>query len=325
VLIRRWSTSGIARASIAIALTAFIVWRADPSVVAAAAAAAAGSWLLVAVGLVVIDRALMAYRWVVLVRVFESPEQVPLLAILRVFFISTFVGTFLPASIGGDTVRAYGLTRANARGAASLASVLMDRLLGVVSLLVVTLAGLVFAAELMADSGLRTAVVVVAVGSAAAGLLIYSERAATAMGGLLALMPSASARRMSDELVRAVRAYASRHGALANVLAGSVAVQLLRILQAYALGRSLGLVAPFTAYFAFVPIILLVMLLPITIYGLGTSQLAFAALFARAGVPAGDAVALSLLFVALGLVGNLPGAFLYASRSRQEPPAEATG
>jgi hypothetical protein len=111
---------------------------------------------------------------------------------------------------------------------------------------------------------------------------------------------------------------------LANVLAGSVAVQLLRILQAYALGRSLGLVPPFTAYFAFVPIILLVMLLPITIYGLGTSQLAFTALFARAGVPAGQAVALSLLFVGLGLVGNLPGAFLYTTRARPKPP-EPTG
>jgi uncharacterized protein (TIRG00374 family) len=325
VLIRRWSTSGIARASIALALTALIVWRADPSVVAAAAAAAAGSWLLVAVGLVVIDRALMAYRWVVLVRVFESSERVPLSAILRVFFLSTFVGTFLPASVGGDAVRAYGLTRANARGAASLASVLMDRLLGVVSLLIVTLAGLVFASELMTDSGLRMAVVAVAIASAAAVLTIYSERAAAVVGLLLAFMPTPAARRRGDELVQAIRAYASRHGALANVLAGSVAVQLLRILQAYALGRSLGLVAPFTAYFAFVPIILLVMLLPITIYGLGTSQLAFAALFARADVAAGDAVALSLLFVALGLVGNLPGAFLYAARPRQEPPAEATG
>jgi hypothetical protein len=72
---------------------------------------------------------------------------------------------------------------------------------------------------------------------------------------------------------------------------------------------------PFTVYLAFVPLILLVMLLPISIYGLGTSQLAFAALFARAGVPAGDAVALSLLFVGLGIVGNLPGALLYVTRA----------
>ena len=32
---------------------------------------------------------------------------------MRIFFVSTFVGTFLPASIGGDAVRAYSLAKLN--------------------------------------------------------------------------------------------------------------------------------------------------------------------------------------------------------------------
>jgi hypothetical protein len=35
--------------------------------------------------------------------------------------------------------------------------------------------------------------------------------------------------------------------------------------------------------------------------------------FARAGVASADAFALSVLFVALGIVGNLPGGLLYAT------------
>ena len=54
------------------------------------------------------------------------------------------------------------------------------------------------------------------------------------------------------------------------------------------------------------------MLLPITINGLGTSQAAFVLFFARAGVPSPQAFALSVLFVALGVVGNLPGGVLWA-------------
>jgi hypothetical protein len=46
--------------------------------------------------------------------------------------------------------------------------------------------------------------------------------------------------------------------------------------------------------------------------GLGTSQVAFQVLFGQVGVPAPEAVALSILFVALGIVGNLPGSLLYA-------------
>jgi hypothetical protein len=55
------------------------------------------------------------------------------------------------------------------------------------------------------------------------------------------------------------------------------------------------------------------MLLPITVNGIGTSQAAFVWFFARAGVDAAPAFALSVLFVALGVVGNLPGAVLYAT------------
>jgi glycosyltransferase 2 family protein len=92
---------------------------------------------------------------------------------------------------------------------------------------------------------------------------------------------------------------------------------VLRIVQAYYLGRGLGIDAPAVAYFAFIPLILLVMLLPVTFNGIGTGQAAFVWFFAQAGVAAPQAFALSILFIALGIVGNLPGAILYASG----PPA----
>lgn len=94
---------------------------------------------------------------------------------------------------------------------------------------------------------------------------------------------------------------------------GSVLVQVLRVIQAYYLGLALDIQAPIGLYFAFVPLILLIMLLPITVNGIGTSQAAFLWLFGGAGVARPDAFALSVLFVALGIVGNVPGAFLYAT------------
>ena len=73
---------------------------------------------------------------------------------------------------------------------------------------------------------------------------------------------------------------------------------------------------------AFVPLILLIMLLPITVNGIGTSQGAFVWLFGTVGVPAPSAFALSVLFLGLGIVGNLPGAILYAVDSNS---SEASG
>ena len=93
-------------------------------------------------------------------------------------------------------------------------------------------------------------------------------------------------------------------------------MQALRVVQAYYLGRGLGIEAGLESYFAFIPIVLLVMLLPVTFNGIGTSQAAFVWLFVPAGVPAPAAFALSILFVALGIVGNLPGAILFVAGSR---------
>jgi hypothetical protein len=125
-----------------------------------------------------------------------------------------------------------------------------------------------------------------------------------------------------EKLLAAVRRYANHRAVLAMVLNTSIAVQGIRILQAVCLGTALGLAVPVTAYLVFIPIILLVMLLPVTVNGLGTGQLAFQALFARVGVQAPDAFALSVLFIALGVVGNLPGGTLYATGGmpRTAPP-----
>jgi uncharacterized membrane protein YbhN (UPF0104 family) len=89
------------------------------------------------------------------------------------------------------------------------------------------------------------------------------------------------------------------------------------VVQAYFLGRGLGIETPLTTYFAVVPLILLVMLLPVTVNGIGTAQAAFVWFLAPFGVPPPAAFALSVLFIALGVIGNVPGAFLYAFGASQ--------
>ena len=121
----------------AIALTAIVLWRARPSAVLASVAGARPWWILAAVGLVVIDRTLMAYRSVALLCTLEPHARPSLWQALRVFFVSTFLGTFLPASIGGDAARAYALSQLQVPTAQAVASVLLDRLLGVVSIVMV--------------------------------------------------------------------------------------------------------------------------------------------------------------------------------------------
>ena len=301
------------RVIVAAGLTGYILWKSHPREVAAAAAGADWRPMALAVLLVLVDRVLMAYRWIGLLCTIERP---PLGEVLRIFFVSSFVGTFLPASIGGDAVRAYSLARLRVSPADAVSSVFMDRMLGVASLLLMALVGLLLARGLASNWTILTALAVASAACLTTLVLIFSDRAASVAGAILLRGPERFAA-AGQQLLAALRRYSAHHRPLLNVLGLSVAVQILRTIQAYYLGRGLGIAAPLETYFAFVPIILLVMLLPVTFNGIGTSQAAFVWFFARVGVVAGPAFALSVLFVALGIVGNLPGGLLYAFGGRK--------
>lgn len=311
------------RALVTILLTGIVLWRSEPSAVIQAGARADLGWIMAACALVVVDRALMAYRWLILLCPIEPARRPPRSALLRVFFVSTFAGTFLPASIGGDLVRAYSLSRLNVPPGPALASVMMDRLLGVVSLVVVGTVGLVLASrgDVLSSQAVMLSLAVAGVIAICGAAVVFSARAAGLIRRLAERLPMARVRVLADDLVRATRAYARHHAELVNVLAGSVGVQILRIVQAYCLGRALGLAAPAVVYFAFIPLILLIMLLPVSINGIGPAQAAFVWFFAPGAATPAEAFALSVLFLALGVLGNLPGGLLYAWSPLGRAPA----
>ena len=312
----------LARPAVAIALTAYVLWKSHPREVLRALAPADWRPILIAVLLVLADRALNLYRWVVLLCIVDRARRPPLPSILRIFFVSTFVGTFLPASVGGEAVRAYSLARLGVGGADAVASVFMDRMLGLASTLLLGLAGLTLVTDLAASPAVQIAFGAGIMACALTLLLIFNARAAAGVAVLARRLPG-TLQSAIHSMLESIRRYGAHHLRLANVLACSLAVQGLRIIQAYYLGRGLGITAPLGAYVAFIPLILIVMLLPVTFNGIGTSQVAFVSFFARAGVSPAPALALSVLFVALGIVGNLPGGILYALGRGAGAPGQA--
>ena len=300
------------RIGVAVALTALVFYWSHPSDILSAIAAADLRWFAAALALVLVDRSLMALRWMDLLVALAPGSRPPPGAVLRVFFVSSFVSNFVP-SVASDLYRAYALSRYDVHLAESTASVLMDRALGVLSVAIVGAAALPFArdiaarGELMAWLGLLFGV------CAVAAAVIFSERAAGWVRGAVAAVPLGVLHRVTDALTDAVRRYATHHRELVRVTLMSIAVQVIRVLQAWCLGRALGIELPLTIYFAFIPVIVLIMQLPISVNGIGTTQAAFAWLFVPQGAGAAPVFALSVLFLLLGIVGTLPGGVLYAT------------
>ncbi len=97
---------------------------------------------------------------------------------------------------------------------------------------------------------------------------------------------------------------------MAGLLALSFVVQVTRVLQAYVFGRGLGIDVAFSYYLAFMPVCILIILLPISIGGPGVAQGVTIALLRPVGVPDEQSFALSTILVLAALLSATPGALL---------------
>jgi uncharacterized protein (TIRG00374 family) len=302
----------IVRLAITVAILAYLATRIDMTEAARATAAVSTPHLVLVLLMVGLDRAVMILRWVLLLR--ASGIGVSTSDATRLFLVSSFIGSFLPAGIGGDAARAYGLTRFKTQdpgpktpGSEALASVAVDRLLGVASLVLMAIIGVIAWTPDEPGGWRIPAAIVVALAACVAAFW--------ANEWLRLLIPMHRHERfITRRLLRlsdAVGRYRTRRGVLVHVLVWSVVVQILRITQAYALALGLGMTVPFTYFLLFMPLGLLLLLLPISISGFGLPQGAIVWLLRPMGVADTQSFALSTLIVLTGLAGNLPGLFLW--------------
>ncbi len=301
----------LVRVAITAAILGYLFTRIDLAVAGRAIAAIRLPHLALVLGLVAIDRCVMILRWVLLLR--ASGIGISLAQASRLFLVSSFVGSFLPAGVGADAARAYGLAQHTSTGSEALASVAVDRLLGILSLVSMGVVGLIASGPRGAeDLRIVAAVAVLAVATVS---VFWADRLVRALVPIR--HPEGPIVRRLLRASDAVSRYRSHRGALVHVMAWSFVVQLLRVTQAYVLGLGLGLAVPFGYYLLFMPVALLLLLLPISVSGFGLPQGGIIWLLQPYGVAAETSFALSTLIVLTGLAGNLPGLWLWLSSSRE--------
>jgi hypothetical protein len=265
-------------------------------------------WFAFTLLLVAADRLVMAVRWLLLLR--AADVDIPARSALRIFLASSFVGSFLPAGVGADAARAYEVASRTSRGSQAVASVGIDRMLGLVAIAILGIAGLAGYARHVEPALHLRLTAVAALGGAATLAAFWADRVARALlpGRWHGTKWGWRILRLGD----AIGAYRQHPKVLLQVMALSIAVQLVRVFQGYGLGRGLGLEIDLSYYLVFMPVAMLVLLLPVSISGFGLPQAAIVWLLRPVGVPDAESLALSTLLIVIGIIGNLPGALLYA-------------
>ena len=269
-------------------------------------------WFAFTLLLVAIDRVVMAIRWLLLLR--AAGVDIRAASALRIFLTSSFVGSFLPAGVGADAARAYEVASRTSRGSQAVASVGIDRVLGLVAIAILGIAGLAGWAQHVEPQLRVRLMAAAALGGAATLAIFWVDKVARAC-----LPDRWHGTRWGWRVLRlgdAIGAYRQHPKVLLQVTALSIAVQLVRVFQGYGLGRGLGIQVDLAYYLVFMPVAMLVLLLPVSISGFGLPQAAIVWLLRPVGVPDAESLALSTLLIVIGIIGNLPGALLYAVRKK---------
>jgi uncharacterized membrane protein YbhN (UPF0104 family) len=227
---------------------------------------------------------------------------VPFLSLLRMTWAGQFFNTFLPGATGGDFFKMFHIGQltphAHSKGAAAI---VLDRLSAVVGLAILTAAA--FTIEPEPIQALARNSFAFSGAAAAAGAVLLVAAAALWLTGL------------------------GNRVAFAKAVAWATATHTLSFSVVWALSRGLHLNLSYLQVLTMMPVVLFVVLLPLSINGHGLRELVMIGYFRffRVGPdPVLAAVALSLTYVATDFITALPGGIIYLLLPRPDPSHETT-
>jgi uncharacterized protein (TIRG00374 family) len=297
---------------ISIGLVAWAFTKIDLKLVAAELAAANPWSILVALALFEVAIIINGVKWQVLLR--AQGVRVPFGALLQFLFTGFFFNNFLPANVGGDVIRGYGLARYTDRAADAAVSVVVDRIVGLIAYMSTALVAAVILVNLSAGEDLQqlewvafVALLALLVGFAT----LLSRRVRAVLSRFFAMRLLSPLAPLWSRISGAFDAYRFQYRALALAFGLGLLGIVCTALVNWFLSQSMGGLMPLPTIFLLNPLIALTLMLPISIGGIGVSQAAYPFFYGLAGVPPSHALAVSLLMQALMIIGSLPGAFFW--------------
>lgn len=239
------------------------------------------------------------FRWKLLL-----PEQFTLRRLFSLYMIGSFFSSFLPGVIGGDAVKAYYLNKDAKKLSLTVASIFMDRYLGYVALILMGMLGLPFAFSLLAGSPYKWVMPAFFVAFVFGSLLFFGLQ----LGKRFTFLA---------EFYEYFMTFKDKKPVVLKAVLISAVIQIMGFTSVALLSAAMGEHIPFSLLCVFLPIIITLTTLPISISGIGVREGAFVLLFGLIKVTPEAATSLSLAWFFSSFVGSLPGLAFYIRHSNK--------
>lgn len=263
-------------------------------------------YLLAVFFLYLLSIVLRSYRWRIFLNTQDVQASIPKL--ISLYLIGVFFNLVLPTGFGGDVVRIYELSHYSSRTASSITTVFMDRLSGFLALFAMAASALAFSYRLVPPEAGVTIIVIFLASLVGTGALF--SRSFWRRLKELPLLSSLVQKERVKELYLSAQIYSFPPFLQAVFL--SLAFNILLMIMNYLAALAFGVRISFWYFLLFIPIISFLLLLPISLSGLGVREGVYVYLFSRVGVDPALALATSLSIYAVTVATGLLGALIYA-------------
>ena len=241
-------------------------------------------------------------RWFILARVVEP--RLTLRVSLLLGFVGHVFNLVIPGAVGGDVIKAAYLARMQIQRTQAIASMAIDRALGLLGLFVLAGAAGVLSWG-AAMPVVRTLILVAWVG-AAAGVVVLAALFSPTMSRLLSGFAGSGQGRLAAiilELRTMSMIYRKRLDVLLAGLGLAVISHVLNVLAFFVIGRMLfaeRMTTTLAQHFVMVPLILLTTAIPLPFGALGLTEGVSDQLFGLVGHPSGALAMIGNRILALG-------------------------
>ncbi len=304
----------IIKVAVSAGLLTVLLKMADLEVVADAVSRA--DWRLIALSFVLwyVHYTTAASRWRLIARLHHADASLGFY--VRSYMVTHFFNNFLPSTVGGDIVRVYDTWKTGATKAGAAATVLVDRILGVLALAIVAAIGVFILGQRSAlPSGLTVILGVLIVAQLAFVLLLFHPpRWWLSLVTQLAAVDNRLVSRIATIFQQVTREFEGQGQLLIRSLLLSFVIHLNTVITYYLVGKAVGIDLDFWVYVGVVPIALIIMMIPLSINGIGLREGAFTVLLGQFGVEVSLALTFSWVYYGMTLVHGVIGGVVYAFR-----------
>lgn len=312
---------------VSLGLIAYLLSRVGLSQVVEAMRSASTNYPYLLIALVLYFGAIVvgSVKWQILLN--AQGMEVPLGNLLSYTFVGLFFGNFLPTNVGGDLVRGYDLARDTRLPAEAAISVLVDRMVGLIAFVFVAVVMALLVVYSAGQAALWEVVllaVIAFMGLCGGFALMLSDRLRAQVRRLFDTTLLSSLAPLYDRLSAALSAYRRSYGPLAQAFFISILVLSIGSVVNYLIALALGGGISILHIFLFTPLITFVLLIPISIGGIGLNQSAYVFFFNLVGVPEQKSLAISLIMQAIIIVASLPGGVLWWRKRSVRLPEPAS-